>query len=610
MRRRTAILLLLAASAAAIWQWQRTWFLCDDAFIAFRYAANAHAGHGLTWNAPPFLPVEGYSCFLWVMLLLGTWELTGFEPPQTANAWSLVFGLLSLALCAAAIVRASARTGRAQPWLLALGLFGIVANRTFATWLGSGLETAMFGTFAIAWTLTACRPGAATTVAATLPMATSAALAALTRPDGALLVIATLGLVGGRVVAQRRFRLLAGLLPLLAPLLHLWWRRCYYGEWLPNTWFAKVIGAWPEAGGRYLGCFVLEHGVWLFAPLLAFAAWRAVVAAVRPGHPAFGSGIAFATWSGFVGYYALVVGGDHFEYRPFAHLVPLLFVAAVAALARTPVWLSIGAMLGLGIAANGFGWLLDRHLPAANDQSFVATADHAPAWLRPVFRWHDANYGWLRLHFVGLRRELHAGFSRHLIAGLPPRSAGIPADPNDRPVLVVVNAGVAGWTQPHAAVLDLCGLSDWVIARSPVPPPPESLPTALLGEVFTALDRDRNNRLHDDELTAALARLQLQAMALGTEAGALATLLRAVFDPGDDGLDQAEFAAAAQMLRWTRRMAHERGPPVGYVDAFRPDLVVDGGTLSRHARQRPLTAADILAAENAFRAAVRAGALR
>jgi hypothetical protein len=29
-------------------------FSCDDAFITFRYVANAHAGHGLVWNPAPF----------------------------------------------------------------------------------------------------------------------------------------------------------------------------------------------------------------------------------------------------------------------------------------------------------------------------------------------------------------------------------------------------------------------------------------------------------------------------------------------------------------------------------------------------------------------------
>ena len=34
------------------------WFLCDDAFISFRYARNLLEGHGLVFNPGEF--VEGY----------------------------------------------------------------------------------------------------------------------------------------------------------------------------------------------------------------------------------------------------------------------------------------------------------------------------------------------------------------------------------------------------------------------------------------------------------------------------------------------------------------------------------------------------------------------
>ena len=43
-------------------------FLTDDAYISFRYARNLSQGHGLVLN-PGFERVEGYSNFLWVLLL-------------------------------------------------------------------------------------------------------------------------------------------------------------------------------------------------------------------------------------------------------------------------------------------------------------------------------------------------------------------------------------------------------------------------------------------------------------------------------------------------------------------------------------------------------------
>ena len=63
--RTSAWVVPFALGAALLgWCWWQTWFLCDDAFIAFRYVGNAHDGHGLVWNPAPFAPVEGYSIFM------------------------------------------------------------------------------------------------------------------------------------------------------------------------------------------------------------------------------------------------------------------------------------------------------------------------------------------------------------------------------------------------------------------------------------------------------------------------------------------------------------------------------------------------------------------
>src|SRR5262245_65510482 len=81
-----AITLLTATVAGA----RAMSFLCDDAFIAFRYVASAHDGVGLVWNAPPCAPVEGYTSFLWVCVLWATWALTGVAPPVSAYGLSLL----------------------------------------------------------------------------------------------------------------------------------------------------------------------------------------------------------------------------------------------------------------------------------------------------------------------------------------------------------------------------------------------------------------------------------------------------------------------------------------------------------------------------------------
>ena len=92
-RRPLAALLFATAAAIAIAGYFEFRFLTDDAFISFRYVSNALAGRGLVWNPAPFLPVEGYTNFAWVVLLGGVWAVTGIEPPVAANPISLVLGL-------------------------------------------------------------------------------------------------------------------------------------------------------------------------------------------------------------------------------------------------------------------------------------------------------------------------------------------------------------------------------------------------------------------------------------------------------------------------------------------------------------------------------------
>src|SRR5512143_3483048 len=75
----------------------------DDAYISFRYARNFADGHGLVFN-PGQPPVEGYSNFLWVVLLAGAARL-GFEIPAAAQVLSIVLAAIALIELALALHR-------------------------------------------------------------------------------------------------------------------------------------------------------------------------------------------------------------------------------------------------------------------------------------------------------------------------------------------------------------------------------------------------------------------------------------------------------------------------------------------------------------------------
>ena len=97
--------ILLAAGRGLYAGWRAFWFLTDDAYIAFRYVSNSRLGFGYVWNAPPFKPVEGYTSFLWVVLLDVIWRVRASPRPHSSNAVALIFAAGTLVLTAAMVMR-------------------------------------------------------------------------------------------------------------------------------------------------------------------------------------------------------------------------------------------------------------------------------------------------------------------------------------------------------------------------------------------------------------------------------------------------------------------------------------------------------------------------
>ena len=70
-------------------------FVCDDAYITFRYAQNLARHGALEWNVGE--RVEGYTNFLWAVILAVAMKL-GFHAPSAALFLGRVFGALGVGL--------------------------------------------------------------------------------------------------------------------------------------------------------------------------------------------------------------------------------------------------------------------------------------------------------------------------------------------------------------------------------------------------------------------------------------------------------------------------------------------------------------------------------
>lgn len=314
----------------------------DDAYIAFRYARNLARGDGLLFNLGE-LPVEGYSAFLWVVILGGLAKI-GFEIPSSAQMLGAALSILAWVGMVLILLRAG--SSRYVAWIAGLWL---AASGSYAMWSMSGLETGLIAFLVILSYGLLAREELQTTG---FLSAFSLALLALARAEGAIFFVSALALKAvthfrgqsARTVREDTKWTLAFFIPFLAFII---WRVSYYGYLLPNAVFAK-------AGGGYL-YHALRGAHYTFQFLAAGAALLmiliVVAALLRFDRPVVRYGVV-----GLGAYSALILlaGGDWMpQFRFFAPVMPLI------------------CMLGaIGLGALGEQW---RDESATRARAFTAT---------------------------------------------------------------------------------------------------------------------------------------------------------------------------------------------------------------------------------------------
>jgi arabinofuranosyltransferase len=116
-----------------VWRFR---FICDDAFITFRYSKNLALGNGPRFNLGGADPVEGYSNFLWMLIASG-FEYLGLATPDWMRVLSALCGVWLLL----AVIRfVSRRMELAAIPTLLCGLF-LATQPTFTMWSTGGLAT-------------------------------------------------------------------------------------------------------------------------------------------------------------------------------------------------------------------------------------------------------------------------------------------------------------------------------------------------------------------------------------------------------------------------------------------------------------------------------------
>lgn len=405
---RRALALAAAIAVVALVVTTAWGFVYDDTWISLRYAAMFAETGVLEWN--PGERVEGYTNFLFTVML-GSLLKLGLDPLFAARLVS-GFGLLLTVTGAVAVVRILLPNDAEARAIAVLGTLGTIA---LPLWTLGGMEAPLVAGL-VTWAIWGFLPIATDTASAgRLALGTALfSLAYLTRMDAVVPIVAVLGaaVLFGSGSFIRRFShagmVTTGTLAVVA--LHLWWRFQTYGEFLPNTYYAKVG---VDLGHRLdFGLFYLRQSL-IEAPLLALALLLSPVAILHLPRMALiilapvAAQIAYVLWS----------GGDHLPVGRFLVVVlgaaAVLFsigYAALGAVART------GALAAAIVAA---GWAAVTVPPPFHGGAEAGTI---------VGRWIDANV------------------------------------PEDQ-VIAINTAGAAPFHAPRHRFIDMLGLNDAHIAR-------------------------------------------------------------------------------------------------------------------------------------------------
>ena len=262
----SSALLAIGILILLVMEWLLFPLTVDDAYISYNFSNNFAQGHGLVWY-PGGDPVEGYTNFLWVVIL-STFIKVGFDVVLIAKILGILLSLGSVVMMYQIVRHLNPDGIGVMPALL------LAASPAFALWAVSGLETVLFifimlvalRQYLIEDEIDASNPQSFWSVFWFM-------LLGMTRPEGAILFIVLTGLrlftwvrqgvSRKQVSTYLRWVFLIGFLCLV----YFVWRWTYFGYLLPNTFYVKAQSGLSNIA-RQVGVYLLPYALQLFPFIL------------------------------------------------------------------------------------------------------------------------------------------------------------------------------------------------------------------------------------------------------------------------------------------------------------------------------------------------------
>lgn len=331
----------LAFGVAFIWKTsfviddERFFCLVDDAMVSMRYAFNLAHGYGWVWN-PQGERVEGYTNPLWC-LVMAVVHLLPLPLSKTSLAIQCLeeLCLLSNLIITYIIAR---HLMSAQASLVCMGLVGWYFPLN--NWALQGMEV---GPLALCTSLSCLLLlGLRRRELGSLPLLSPTAIAMALRPDGVIPHVVATILAFFRL-RKRRWIMVWSIVLFVSVFGGCTiFRRLYYGDWFPNTYYLKMTGFPPVlrvSRGAFQAAVFWSQWLWpivilllggvIFAQSSRTCFWIILRARLRSRWLVPLSFVGAATA------YSVYVGGDAWERvtganRFIAPAMPLAFVLLVA----------------------------------------------------------------------------------------------------------------------------------------------------------------------------------------------------------------------------------------------------------------------------------------
>ncbi|MBU1753070.1 hypothetical protein KKG56_04335 [bacterium] len=274
----------------------------EDAYISFRYAKNFIHGNGIVFNAGEY--VEGYTNFLWILMLSGFKDYM----PQASVILGIIFalGTIIVSFRIAQIIFP-------HPIYNLIPVILLAFNPSYALWSTGGLETHFFSFLVICGIYFYLRQHKHIMLSSFF-----FAIATLARPEGFLfLTVSFIYLIGLWIVKKVNYKDILVFFITAAVILipYLIFKLWYYRELLPNTFYAKVI---PGAAQYATG---FDYAINFFSTNFG---WTGLVLLLIAGIFCYNK-IWFTYLVSLIvvfSIYIFLVGGDCFPY--FRFFVPIL----------------------------------------------------------------------------------------------------------------------------------------------------------------------------------------------------------------------------------------------------------------------------------------------